>query len=60
MVALMQARRSKNKHKSSEAASLGKSMTEASGERNLESLVESVKRKTAAIQQPGLGKRRKL
>jgi hypothetical protein len=56
MVSLMRAR-----HKMQDDKDIDKPVDRATGtQQSLQSLVESVKRKSAAIQQPGIGKRRKL
>jgi hypothetical protein len=55
MVTLMHAR-----HKKQDDVNAVRPAAKTGAQQSLQSLVESVKRKSAAVQQPGMGKRRKL
>ncbi|KAH8100655.1 hypothetical protein BXZ70DRAFT_989113 [Cristinia sonorae] len=59
MTALL-AERSKRLHNKAPRETMASPAKESSGARDLKSLVESVKRKSSALEQPNVGKRRKL
>jgi hypothetical protein len=60
MVTLMQARSKMSKEQHGKSGISIPKISAGDGERSLQNLVESVKRKSAVVQQPGIGKRRKL